>query len=75
MGREVGRREVGIKVSAVWRKSSRSNNGGNGSCVEVALNGSVARVRDSKNRSGSVIAVPNWAAFISAVKHGEFEKA
>ncbi len=34
MDREVGCREVGVEV---WRKSSRSNNGGNGNCVEVAL--------------------------------------
>ncbi|MFS8100346.1 DUF397 domain-containing protein [Lentzea alba] len=58
----------------MWRKSSRSNNGGNGNCVEIALNGSVARVRDSKNRTKSVIAVPEWAAFIGAIKRGDFEK-
>jgi hypothetical protein len=57
----------------VWRKSSRSNNGGNGSCVEIALNGSTARVRDSKNRTNSVVAAPDWAAFIGAIKRGDFE--
>ena len=60
-------------VKLQWRKSSRSNNGGNGSCVEIALNGSAARVRDSKNRTDSVVAVPEWAAFINAIKHGDFE--
>ncbi|MFJ8960117.1 DUF397 domain-containing protein [Lentzea sp. NPDC102401] len=60
-------------MSVVWRKSSRSNNGGNGSCVEIALNGSAARVRDSKSRTSSVVAAPQWAAFISAVKRGDFE--
>ncbi|MDT7786415.1 MAG: hypothetical protein QOF58_4834, partial [Pseudonocardiales bacterium] len=60
MDREAGRREVGIKVSAVWRKSSRSNNGGNGSCVEVALNGSKGSIRDTKNRTGFVIQSGNW---------------
>jgi hypothetical protein len=55
----------------VWRKSSRSNNGGNGNCVEIALNGSVARVRDSKNHTGPVVAVPHWAEFLSAVKRGD----
>lgn len=40
---------------------------------EIALNGSAARVRDSKNRTESVIAVPEWAAFINAIKHGDFE--
>jgi hypothetical protein len=58
----------------VWRKSSRSNNGGNGSCVEVALNGSKASFRDTKNRTGFVIQSGNWEAFISAVKRGDLEK-
>ena len=74
MDREAGCREVGIEVSAVWRKSSRSNNGGNGSCVEIALNGSTARVRDTKNRANSEVAAPEWAVFISAVKRGDFEE-
>ena len=58
----------------MWRKSSRSNNGGNGNCVEVALNGQAARVRDSKNRASSEVAAPQWASFIGAVKRGDFEK-
>lgn len=53
------------------RKSSRSN--ANGNCVEIALNGSTARVRDSKNRSNSAVAAPDWAAFITAIKRGDFE--
>jgi uncharacterized protein DUF397 len=61
-------------VSVVWRKSSRSNNGGNADCVEIALNGSTARVRDSKNRANSAVAAPDWAAFITAIKRGDFEK-
>ncbi|WP_434451916.1 DUF397 domain-containing protein [Lentzea sp. E54] len=58
----------------MWRKSSRSGSGGEANCVEIALNGSVARVRDSKNRAGSVVAAPEWAAFIGAIKRGDFEK-
>ncbi|WP_439662486.1 DUF397 domain-containing protein [Lentzea sp. HUAS TT2] len=58
----------------MWRKSRRSNNGGNGNCVEIALNGSAARVRDSKNLTSSVVAAPHWAAFISAIKRGDLEK-
>ena len=58
----------------MWRKSSRSGGGSGGNCVEIALNGSKARVRDSKNRTESVIAVPEWAAFIGAVKNGDSEK-
>ncbi len=57
----------------MWRKSSRSNGNGDTNCVEVALNGSAARVRDSKNRADSVVAAPGWAAFIGAVKRGDFE--
>jgi hypothetical protein len=72
--REAGCREVGVEVSVVWRKSSRSNNGGNGSCVEIALTGSVARVRDSKNQTSPEVTAPHWAAFISAVKRGDLEE-
>lgn len=57
---------------AVWRKSTRSNNGG--ACVEVARNllGVVA-VRDSKHRDGPVLifAPHEWQSFISGVKAGE----
>lgn len=58
----------------MWRKSSRSSGGTDANCVEIALNGSVARVRDSKNQAGSVVAAPEWAAFIGAIKRGDLEK-
>lgn len=61
-------------MSVVWRKSSRSNNGGNGSCVEIALNGSAARVRDSKSKTNHEVAAPEWMSFLSAIKRGDFEK-
>jgi hypothetical protein len=60
---------------AVWRKSTRSGNGGN-SCVEVAKNlPGVVGVRDSKDRSGPVLAFgpEAWAAFLAGVKDGEFD--
>lgn len=60
-------------MSTLWRKSSRSGGGSNGACVEIALNGSMARVRDSKNRTKSVIAAPEWAAFINAIKRGDLQ--
>jgi hypothetical protein len=54
---------------ALWRKSARSNNGGN--CVEVARNlpGAVA-VRDSKDPDGpALIFTPaDWEAFTAGVK-------
>ncbi|MCW3838951.1 DUF397 domain-containing protein [Micromonospora yasonensis] len=56
-------------TGAVWRKSSRSNNGGN--CVEVADNlPGVVGLRDSKDPSGPVLAFsPNaWVAFVAGVK-------
>jgi hypothetical protein len=62
-------------TGAVWRKSVRSDNGGN-SCVEVANNlPDVVGVRDSKDRSGPVLAFEPgaWSDFLHGVKSGEFD--
>ncbi|MGH3313956.1 MAG: DUF397 domain-containing protein [Streptomyces sp.] len=60
--------------TAQWRKSSHSNGSG-GNCVEVAdrVVGGVP-VRDSKVPDGSVLVVSagGWAAFVAAVKGGDF---
>ncbi|MBN1174904.1 MAG: DUF397 domain-containing protein [Micromonosporaceae bacterium] len=63
-------------TGAIWRKSTRSGNGGN--CVEVATNlvdtvGAVL-VRDSKNPNGPVLSFTRgeWAAFVGGVEDGEF---
>ncbi|MEV7808630.1 DUF397 domain-containing protein [Microbispora sp. NPDC088329] len=60
---------------AQFRKSSYSG-ATNDNCVEVATNvpGLVA-VRDSKDRSGPVLAFTpsEWSAFIAGVKNGEFD--
>ena len=57
-----------------WRKSRRSDGGGN--CVEVAAatDGTVG-VRDSKNQTGPVLAFTPaaWAAFLDGVRNGEFD--
>lgn len=56
-------------TGAVWRKSSRSNNGGE--CVEVADNlPGVVGLRDSKDPTGPVLAVARsaWAAFVAGVR-------
>ena len=59
---------------AAWRKSSRSNDGGNGNCVEVAqLPGQIA-LRDSKHPTGPVLAFPRveWRAFLDSARTGRF---
>ncbi|EOD68643.1 DUF397 domain-containing protein [Amycolatopsis vancoresmycina] len=54
---------------AVWRKSSYSGEGGN-ECVEVAILGDGAAVRDSKDPQGGYFTVPEaaYSAFLAAVK-------
>ncbi|MET1076282.1 MAG: DUF397 domain-containing protein [Umezawaea sp.] len=53
-------------TDAVWRKSSRSNGGNNGACVEVSHIGPVVGVRDSKNTEAGTLVFPEsaWAAFL-----------
>jgi hypothetical protein len=56
---------------AIWRKSTRSNNGG--ACVEVAVNlPDIVAVRDSKQRNGPVLTFTrdDWRTFIRSVKAG-----
>ena len=56
---------------AVWRKSTRSNNGG--ACVEVAGNlPGIVAVRDSKHRDGPVLTFTarDWQSFINGMKAG-----
>ncbi|TDD58213.1 DUF397 domain-containing protein [Kribbella antibiotica] len=62
--------------AAAWRKSIRSNGGGN--CIEVAFldDGRVA-VRDTKDSgTGPVLRFTpgEWNAFILGVKDGEFDR-
>ncbi|MGI5145152.1 DUF397 domain-containing protein [Plantactinospora sp. CA-294935] len=56
-------------TSAIWRKSTRSDNGGS-ACVEVADNLlGVVGVRDSKDRSGPVLTFGSdaWRTFVAEV--------
>ena len=58
-------------TGAKWRKSSRSGAGND--CVELAIIGGGAAVRDSKNAAAGQLAIDGagWQAFLTAVKAGE----
>jgi hypothetical protein len=58
-------------VGVTWRKSTRS---AVGNCVEVTtapIDG-VVGIRDTKDREGTVLAIPTeaWTTFLAAVKAG-----
>jgi hypothetical protein len=55
-------------VSATWRKSSYSTNGGQ-NCVETASGGGAVLVRDTADRDGGTLAfsAPAWERFIRAL--------
>lgn len=59
-----------------WRKSTRSNAGGN--CVEVGFTPDATQtgIRDTKDRSYGTLAVSagTWSAFLSAVKTGQLDR-
>lgn len=59
-------------ADAAWRKSSRSGNGANDACVEVAFVSAAVGVRDSKNRADAhlVFDAPAWRAFAEGLKAG-----
>lgn len=60
---------------ARWRKSTRSNGGGE--CVEVADNlPGVVAVRDSKDPHGPVLTFSPgaWAAFVTTVRNGRLSR-
>ena len=59
---------------AVWRKSRRSNNGGN--CVEIGRNlRGIVAVRDSKDPDGPKIIVSpaGWQSFTASVRAGRYD--
>lgn len=56
----------------LFRKASNSANLG---CVEVAFADQVIGVRDSKDKTGPILAFNSheWRTFVAAVKAGEFD--
>lgn len=60
-------------TSSRWRKSSRSS--GSGNCVEVALADTVVGLRDSKDRTGPVLAIAPtaWTSFMTSMRSGDFD--
>jgi hypothetical protein len=58
-------------ANLVWRKSTRSNGGGN-QCVEVAFATGATALRDSKNPTGGVLVLPpaGWHMFRTAITNG-----
>jgi hypothetical protein len=63
-------------AQATWRKSSQSGDNG-GACVEVAVLPGLVGLRDSKDKSGPVLAVApaEFAAFVNGVVAGDFDRA
>lgn len=61
---------MGTASSGGWRKSSYSNANG-GDCVEVANVQDVIAVRDTKNRTGTVLSFPAhaWRTFAANIKN------
>ncbi|MFF0717581.1 DUF397 domain-containing protein [Verrucosispora sp. NA02020] len=56
-----------------WKKSTRSNGGGN--CVEVATPSQIVMVRDSKDRQGSTLSftADQWTDFVQGIKASRFD--
>jgi hypothetical protein len=49
-----------------WRRSSRSGQGNNNNCVEVAFTGASFAMRDSKNPAAGVLSFPTtgWTSLL-----------
>ena len=63
-----------VVITGEWRKSTRSNSGGN--CVEVRRSPSGAiEVRNSKRPAAGVVAFTEaeWDAFLGGARDGEFD--
>jgi hypothetical protein len=60
-----------VEVAFIWRKSSHSEANG-GQCVEVGFGDGAVGVRDSKDKTGPVLAFTRreWAAFLARTRVG-----
>ena len=57
-------------MHADWIKSSSSNSGGGGNCVEIAVGHSGILVRDSKDPRHTLhLGLPAWVAFAGDISH------
>jgi Domain of unknown function (DUF397) len=58
--------------SIEWRKSEAS---ASGDCVEVAFDGRLVLVRNSRDRTGPVLSFTQseWAAFLIGARNGNFD--
>ncbi|MEH1014222.1 DUF397 domain-containing protein [Micromonospora sp. CPCC 206060] len=58
-----------------WFKSSRSSN--NAACIEVRFVGGAVDVRDTKDRTGPVLAfdATAWTSFVTGLKSGQASRA
>ena len=58
-----------------WRKSSRSNGGAEGDCVEFAELPDLVAMRDSKDPAGPILAFTRieWRSFLRAVRAGDLD--
>jgi len=56
-----------------WKKSTRSNAGGD--CVEVANPSRAVLVRDSKDQAGPALSftADTWTGFVKGIKIGQFD--
>jgi hypothetical protein len=61
-------------LTSDWKKSERSN--GSDSCVEVRTQDEVVQVRDSKDRSGPILAfsAAAWNSFLLDLRDGRFDR-
>jgi hypothetical protein len=66
---------IALRSSSLHGRTS-THAGGNGNCVEVATAPAAVAVRDSKDRSGPVLAFAPavWTRFLTSTRSGHFDR-